>query len=251
VTALDDYELVLHKIRAKLYPNHLQNVEGQYIARTDNERTLTTRDICTTLKTRGGFPGNVDELMEYINWYHAEEMYQVCDGYAVTNGWYTMYPNIGGSYESPHDAHDPEKHKISFRVSARKKLRGIAKNISVEITGVADTNGFIDYLVDQEEDDIAHNMFVPGDMVAVYGSKIKVAGDHPDNGVYFVPVDDPSQAVKMGRVGENNPTKITGIAPDTPYDRLRIEIRTQFTGATDKFLKEPRVIASAFVLEHL
>jgi hypothetical protein len=116
---------------------------------------------------------------------------------------------------------------------------------------VADTNGFIDYLVDQEEDDFGHNMYLNGSMVAIYGSKIKIAGDNPANGVYFVPVLDPSKAKKMTRVGENNPSKITGIAPDTEYAQNRIEIRTQFNGTKDTFLKEPRVITSAFILEHM
>jgi hypothetical protein len=204
MAALDAYELVLHRIRAKLYPNNLQNVEGQFIARTDSEKTLAPNDICTTLKTRANYPITVEEMLKYIELYQAEEMYQLCDGYAVTNGYYTLYPNIGGSFESPHDGHDPEKNKITFRLSPRKKLKRIIKNIRVEIEGVADTNGFIDYLVDQEEDDFGHNMYLSGNMIAIYGSKIKIAGDNPANGVYFVPVDDPAKAVKMTRLGENS-----------------------------------------------
>jgi hypothetical protein len=251
MSALDDYELVLHKIRAKLYQNHLQNVEGNYIARTDNERTLTTRDICTTLKTRANYPITVEEMMKYIELYHAEEIYQICDGYAVDNGWYTLYANIGGAFESPGDTHDPEKHRITIRISLRKRLKNIIKNIKIILEGIADTNGHINYLEDQEEHDAAHNLFVPGNMVAIHGSKIKVAGDHPGNGVYFVPVDDPSRAVKMARLGDNNPARITGIAPKTEFTRNRIEIRTQFTGASDKFPKDQHIITSKFILEEV
>jgi hypothetical protein len=246
-TITDD--LVLHRIRAKLYPNHLQNVEGQYIARTNNEKTLNPQDICTTISTRGGFKGKPEELLDHVNSYNAEVIYQLCDGYAVSNDFYTLYPNIGGTFESPRDPHDPEKHKVSFRFSARKRLRDIIENIKVEIEGVADPNGFIDYLVDQEGVDFGHNMYLAGNMVAIYGSKIKIAGDNPGNGVFFVPVDDPTKAVKMSRVGDNNPTRITGIAPDTQSVHNRIEIRTQFNGSNNSFLKEPRVITSMFILE--
>jgi hypothetical protein len=31
---------VLHRLRVKLYPNYLPNVEGTYIARTDSEASL-------------------------------------------------------------------------------------------------------------------------------------------------------------------------------------------------------------------
>jgi hypothetical protein len=152
-------------------------------------------------------------------------------------------------FESPRDAPDPVKNKVTIKFSLRKRLLDAARNITVEIEGVADTNGFIDYLTDQEENEAAHNLYVPGDMVSIHGSKIKVAGDHADNGVYFVPVDDASKAVKMARIGDNNPTRITGIAPKTGYLHNRLEIRTQFTGSGDKFLKAPRVITSAFILE--
>jgi hypothetical protein len=200
---------------------------------------------------RANYPITVEEMLKYIELYQAEAVYQLCDGYAVTNGYYTIYPNIGGSFESPHDGHDPEKNKITFRLSPRKKLKRIIRNIRVEIEGVADTNGFIDYLVDQEEDDFGHNMYLPGNMIAIYGSKIKIVGDNPANGVYFVPLDDPTKAVKMTRLGENSAARIMGIAPDTGHTQNRIEIRTQFTGATDKLLKEPRVITSLFILEHM
>jgi hypothetical protein len=247
---LDDLDLVLHKIRAKLYPNHLQKVQGNYIARTNNEKTLDQNDIATTAKTRGGFQGDTAEFIKIIEAYNAEVAYQLCDGYAVTNGWYTIYPNIGGVFESPHDTPDPEKNRLSFRFTPRKKMRDTIKKITVVIEGVADTNGFIDYLVDQEDEDIAHNMFVPGNMVAIFGSKIKVAGDNPGNGVYFVPVDDPTKAVKMKRIGDNNPGRITGIAPDPLHMHCRIEIRTQYSNSKT-LLKQQRVITSGFTIESL
>jgi hypothetical protein len=67
--------------------------------------------------------------------------------------------------------------------------------------------------------------------------------------VYFVPVDDPSKAVKVTRVAENTPSKITGITPHTHYEKNRIEVRTQYSGASDKFLKTMRIITSPFVID--
>jgi hypothetical protein len=251
MATMEEHDLVLHNIRAKLYPNHLQNVEGNYNARVDNERTLTAMEVCTAAKTRGGYPGDINEMYDAVKWFHAEQIYQICDGYAVSNDYYTLYPHISGTFESPHDAIDREKHKVGVRISARKRLYEIQKRITVEITGVADTNGFIDYLIDQEEHDVRHNNYVPGQVIAIYGSKIKIAGGDPANGVYFVPVDDPSKAVKMSRIAENNPKRILGIAPDTKHVYNRLEIRTQFNGSSSSVLKEPRIITSLFTMEAL
>jgi hypothetical protein len=84
MAGIDNHDMVLHHIRAKLYPNHLQNVEGNYLARTDTDRTLNVKDVCTAAKTRGGYPGDVNEMLNAVEWYNSELAYQVCDGYAVS-----------------------------------------------------------------------------------------------------------------------------------------------------------------------
>jgi hypothetical protein len=66
--------------------------------------------------------------------------------------------------------------------------------------------------------------------------------------LYFVPVDEPSKAVKVERIGENTPSKITGIVPNVISPQNKIEIRTQYTGRV-ALLKAPRIISSAFVVE--
>ena len=240
--------IILHRIRVKLYPNYLQNVGGSYIARTDNEKTLTVGDVCAALKTRGGFTGNYEDLMEYVRQYYDEVAYQLCDGYAVTNGYYTIHPNIGGSFNAVNEAHDHEKHPVTFRFGTRAKLRSLVKNIAVDVAGIADTAGYIDTFIDYEENSV-NGIFVPGNQFAIHGNKIKVEGDDPEIGVYFVPVDNPALAVKVSRIAENSPSKITGLAPDTGNLYNRIEIRTRYSGVNNKLLKTPKTLTGSFVLE--
>ena len=239
--------MILHRIRVKLYPNYLQNVEGAYIARTNNEKTLTIEDICAAMKTRGGFDGNFEKLVEYVREYNDEAAYQLCDGYAVTNGYYTIHPNIGGSFNSVNEVYDHQKHPISFRFGTRPKLRDLVQHIAVDIEGIADTSGYIDTFTDFEENSVNEH-FLPGNQFAIHGHKIKLAGDDPSVGVYFVPVSDPSKAVKVTRLAKNSPSEITGIAPDTEHSQNRIEIRTQFSGDIKILLKTTRTIVSSFTL---
>jgi hypothetical protein len=82
---------VLHRIRVKLYPNYLPQVEGAYIARTDNEASLTIEQVCAALKNRGGFTGNYDDLVEHVKQFLDEVVYQICDGFAVNLK--TAYPS--------------------------------------------------------------------------------------------------------------------------------------------------------------
>jgi hypothetical protein len=247
--AIGDLKDILHKIKVKLYPNYLHAVKGAYIARTDNEATLSIDEVCTTLKNRGGYQGKYDELVDNINQFFNEMVYQLCDGYAVNTGYFSIHPNIGGTFNSEKEAHDHKKHPINFRFRTQKPLRELSRTISVEVLGIADTSGYIDEFIDYDENAI-NTLYVPGSQFAIHGHKIKVDGNQPDIGVFFVPVDDPTKAVKVERIAENTPSKITGIAPQTKHQRNRIEIRTQFTASTD-YLKSVRTIASGFILEEV
>jgi len=245
---LDELSLVVHNIKGELYPSNLKDADGEYFALTKNERTLDDEDICTTLITRTGFAGKREDMLNIIRQYNRERMYHLCDGYAVTNGWYTARINIGGMFAGVNDPFDPEKNPVSFRFTPCARMRKIAKEIVVEIDGLADTNGCIYTFTDFDENAV-NSVFIPGDQSAVVGSKIRLEGDDPGVGLFFVPVDNPSAAVKVMRIAENGGSKITFIAPQTGYQYNRIEIRTQFSGNLGKPNKALRVITSSFVLE--
>ena len=238
----------LHRIRVKLYPNYLPHVEGAYLARTVSEASLGINDVCAALKNRGGFTGSYEDLLENVRQFFDEAANQLLDGYAVNTGYFSIHPNIGGTFNAVNEAHDHDKHPISFRFRVRSKLRSLVENISVVVEGIADASGWIDEFIDTDENSI-NTLYTAGDQFIIHGHKIKVSGEDPTVGVYFVPVDDPSKAVKVTRIAENLPAKIIGIAPKTEWVENRIEIRTQFTGSGGVTLKAPRVIASSFVLE--
>jgi hypothetical protein len=246
--AIGDLRDILHKIKVKLYPNYLPGAEGAYIARTDNEATLSVEDVCTALKNRGGYQGKYDILVDNVNQYLNEMAYQLCDGYAVSLKYFSLHPNIGGTFNTDKETHDIKKHPITFRFRTRKPLRELIQTIEVELLGIADAQGYIAEFIDYDEDSV-NPLYVPGDQFAIHGHKIKLAGDDPGVGVYFVPVDDPSKAVKVSRVAENTASKITGITPKTEFQSNRIEIRTQVTGSGSNILKAPRTIVSSFILE--
>jgi hypothetical protein len=46
MAVINNVNEVLHRIRMKLYPNYLHNVEGAYLARTDNEASLGVEEVC-------------------------------------------------------------------------------------------------------------------------------------------------------------------------------------------------------------
>ena len=239
---------VLHRLRVKLYPNYLPNVEGAYIARTDSEASLNIEQVCAALKNRGGYGGDYEDLVEGVKQFFDEAAYQLCDGFAVNTGYYSIHPNVGGTFNNTSEIHDHKKHPVTFRFRTGRKLRRLIEHIAVDIEGIADTSGYIDEFIDAEEDSInAH--YLPGNQFIIHGHKIKVVGDDPSVGVYFVPVNDPSKTKKATRIAENTSTKIIGVAPGTGDSPVRIEIHTQFEGSATRFLKNVRIITSGFTVE--
>jgi hypothetical protein len=176
---------VLHKIKVNLYPNYLPKVDGRYIARTENEASLSISKICTAMKNRGGFTGNYDNLIENIRMFLDECAYQLCDGYALNLKYYSIHPNIGGTFESEKETHNQKKNPINFRFRTLLPLSKLIEHIDVEITGVADHNAFIDQFIDRDNESI-NDTFTTGDMFCITGNKIKIAGDNPECGVYFI-----------------------------------------------------------------
>jgi len=240
----------LHVIRVRLYPNYLKGsgVEGDYVGRTNSEASLTIEQVCAALRNRGGFTGNYEVLQENIRQFFDEAAYQLCDGFAVNMKYFSIYPKIGGTFCSVNEAHDSKKHPVTFRFRAQPPLRRLVKHIEVFVEGLAGASGWIDEFIDTDEDSI-NTMYTPGDQFILHGGGIKIAGDDPACGLYFVPADDPSKAVKVTRIAENHPSKIIGIAPETHCQFNKLEVRTQFQSTSGKFLKSVKVITSDFVVE--
>jgi hypothetical protein len=199
--------------------------------------------------TRAGFDGSIDTLYDYVIQFFDEMAYQLCDGFTVNSGYFTIRPNVGGTFDSAAEIHDHEKHPISFTFSQLAKLRRLAKNIKVVVEGIAESPAYIDQIEDVEEH-LVNSGFLTSNAVAIHGHKIKVEGTAADCGVYFVPANDPSKAVKVSRVLENNPSRVLVIAPTTVHVVNRIEIRTQFAGS-GALLSTPRVITSPFTIEQM
>ena len=239
---------LLHSIHVMLYPNYLPGVKGKYIARTANETVLSIEQICASIKFRGGFTGQYDDLVKHVKQFFDEAAHHLCDGYSINTGYFSIHPEIFGTFNSVTDIHENKKPQINFKLQVKKPLYELSRKINVKVTGMADSRAFIDKYIDTEEK-TENSIFIPGNLFCISGNKIKITGNSPDCGVFFVPVEDPAKAVKVARIAENSSSKVIGIAPDTGFRYNRIEIRTRFSGQGSCSLKAPLVITGDFILE--
>ena len=238
---------VMHKIRVKLYPNYLPGYENTFIARTDSEASLTIEQVCAALRDRGGFTGNYEDLVDHVKKYFNEAAYQLCDGFTINNGYYSIYPNLGGTFKGLRDTPNPKSNPLSFRFRTNKPLRKLAESIAIEIDGFAEVDAYIDEFIDTE-DNTRNTWYMPGNLFSLSGNRIKIEGDDTGVGLFFVPVNG-GDPVKVTRFNENTPSSIRGITPNCDFDNCRLEIRTQYSGTSGRFLKTLRIITSYFTLD--
>jgi len=239
---------ILHKIRVKLYPNPLPDLEGAYTARTSSDACLTIEQVCAALKNRGGFTGNYNDLVKHVHQFFDEAAYQLCDGFAVNTGYFSIHPNIAGTFDSVYEPRDPQKHPVVFRFRVGAPLRRLVDYIEVEIEGLADTSGSIDKFIDTETGAVNETV-KSGGIFRISGLKTKIVGDDPSIGVYFVSSEDPATEVKVSsRLGTNSANKLLGVAPQLTGGLWKVMIKTQFNGSSSSFLKKPRIMTSKFEL---
>ena len=165
--------------------------------------------------------------------------------------YFSLYANVGGMFNNPHDSHDREKNPITFRTRILSELSGKAEQIDVEIDGKADTNGYIDEFLDGHTKSV-NDIVSAGDQFCVAGHKIKVLDDgtNPNCGVFFVDVNNPSVRLKVTSfLIENSSSKIIGVTPAlASAASYRVEIVTQFAGSNTSLLKEPKTLTGDFEL---
>jgi len=236
----------MHKMRAKLYPSYLPGTEGTYIARTTNEAAVNIEDICASMKNRGGFDGSYEEAVKSLRHFFMEMLYQLADGFSVNLGFFSVHPNIGGTFTNENEAHDHKKHPINFRFQALKPMRDLRDDIQVIIDGIADTHGYIMEYTDVSTGAVNETIHVMSQFIMT-GYRLKVEGDHPDVGIYFQQVTGGTTKLKAGKLAENTPTKLVGMVPGGPNGTYKVIIKTQYSGS-NKPLKEIRTIESGFTL---
>jgi len=240
---------VVHRVRVKLYPSYLPEAEGAYIARTSNEKALTVEDVCAALKNRAGFSGSYSTLVENVKAFFDEAAYQLCDGYAVNTGYFSLFPNIGGLFKSPEDSFSREEHPLTFRLRTSAKLRRLAQTVNIAVEGLGGKLGSISKFTDKRSKTV-NGEITGGGVFVISGKRLKVAGEHEDCGVYFEMAGEPGSRIKVREdLAENSSSKLIGVVPmliaPNPY---RVVIVTQFNGSNSLFLKKPRTITSTFQL---
>ncbi len=228
---------ILHKIRAFLFPNLLTENPNDYLARVSSERSLNVREICEQAVTRGGAATTAEAMEHNVNLFLKEMAYLLSDGYSVNTGYFTAAAHLRGVFDNPNEKFNPQKHDLSFLFNQGELLRNEIPYIEVEIMGVGDSSIFIAQVVDVKSGSV-NDLLTPERNLRITGSRLKLAGDHPDVGIYFTNESGRQTKVDASEIVVNNPSELIIIIPNLSQGSYKLSITTQY--AITSLLKEPR-----------
>jgi hypothetical protein len=239
---------ILHQIRAWLYPNPFTPDPNDYSIRVISERTLGVHDVCESAVARGGADVSAATMEHSVNLFFKEMGYRLCDGFSINTGWFEATPQVRGVCNSPGETYSREKHTLLFEFHQGLLLRREADNATVEILGVADTGAVIAQATDVKTGSV-NNLLTPERNLRIAGYKIKIAGDHADNGIYFVNQTTSERTkVEASDIVTNKPSALMVVIPALEAGTYRVEVITQFSGNSKAPLKEPRTASFDRVL---
>jgi hypothetical protein len=230
---------ILHKIKAYLYDNALtKDNPNDFVARVSSERSLSVEDISTSAVQRGGADISVAAMEHAVNLFLKEMSYSLCDGFSVNTGWFTASVHIKGVFDSPNEQFNRDKHTVLFEFQQGSLLRKELETVNVEVLGVAETGLSILQVVDVKTGSI-NDLLTPNRNLKIAGHKLKIAGDNPANGVYFVNQDTQERRqVEPSDVVTNNPSELIVVIPELTAGEYKLEVTTQY--AVGAIVKEPR-----------
>jgi hypothetical protein len=148
----------MRQIEVQLYPNHLAGGENTYLAKNTKEKTINVDAICAAMRNRGGYDGSHDEAVKTVNHFFKEMMYQLCDGFSVNTGWFTINVHIGGLFHSVKEIFDPKKHHVTFKFHTLKAMKNLTSFIDIIINSHIEESAYISEFKDMEDPE-SSNLF--------------------------------------------------------------------------------------------
>ena len=221
-----------------LQKNRFNGLEKKYTAKSVNSRSYTFDDI-------------VRDLLDYQTGLSSSVIYGVWEGIkhtiekrlkegnSINTELFNVRAGIKGNFESQDDEFSPGRHKIKLNMQPGTVLRRIQNEIKPKklSPGVITIINSVTDIKSGSVDEI----LAPGNSIRITGKSVKIAGNDPSCGLYFVSSKTSEQPVKVeiSDITVNKPSEIITIVPKLGKGIWKVRVVSQFSKG-NKFLKEPK-----------
>jgi len=220
-----------------LEPNELTENPDDMRAQVVNVISHTQRDLIDRIMRIGAGLTRSD-IASVLEAEKQVVMDIIGEGGAVNTELFNAFPSITGVFDTPNESFDSAKHRVKVHLQPGSALRTAATGIKTKkVTGVV-TGTIITSVLDVKTGSL-NNLITPGRDVKVVGAKLKVAGNDPSVGLFFVNAADGARAaVDPSDFVVNNPSEVIAVVPDLDPGSYHIQITTQF--GAGRLLKTPK-----------
>ena len=151
-------------------------------------------------------------------------------GCTVNFGICHARPVVKGPFFGRHPQFDPEINSIQVAMSPTQAVREGMANIPVEMIGQAVTGPIINTVTDVKTGEV-DGQITPNRNLKIFGSRVEIAGEAEENGVYFVSLAEGAERVKVDPtdIVDNKPSQLTILVPALEKGEYYLEIITQFS----------------------
>lgn len=159
-------------------------------------------------------------------------------GMRVNDGYCYASLSCTGVVEG--SAWDPAVNSLTVNMQPAKSLREAVAEAKVTVTGTASEAMYISAGGDATTKGTSYTV-TPGSIYRVRGKNVKIAGEDPSVGIFFVNEEGTETQVPMAQVAMNNPSELRFIVPAGLTDGVyKLRLVTQFSGSGNTMLKSPR-----------
>jgi hypothetical protein len=202
------------------------------VASLDKEAVITRILSKGTTLTRTDVLAVLNALEEVV----AEGSEQ---GYVFNLPLFNTSFSISGVFDSPLDSFDPSRHKLNINLTKGVRLREAEKRVKLEKTNIATPLPQIQEVKDSVSGTVNECLTARG-VVEVRGYNLKIEGDDPSCGLWFVNQDGTETKAEV--IIENKPTRILAMIPDLSVGTgtFQVKVVSQFSGG-GRLLLTPKV----------
>jgi hypothetical protein len=234
-------------IIVELYDNPLTERKDDRIGRVVTNRSYDENDIIEEIVARRT-DLSASTIKASLNLASEIALEKIANGASVSLGLGYFSLGVSGVFIGDNAKWDAGQHSLSVRITPNSKLREAVKSTLVDVRGLAAGGPAINILTDVSTGEV-NSRITPGGGVNLVGSRIKIDGDNPANGISLInQLTNEVVAIPKTALLVNDPSKITFIVPaNLANGDYKLSITTQFSTSVTN-TKEPRTYSFDYVL---
>ena len=216
--------------------------EDNYVARILVERTIDQDMLITQMLRKRNLVSKTD-IVAVLNSYYEEVIQCINDGNNITLPIANISYSISGIFDTDEDGFTDDKHKLHINLNGGRLIKDLAENIELKKVDAPPASTQITHVKDISSE-LVNTSVTPEGIFELRGSRLKIAGEHADIGLYFVAEDNTETKVENLAINSHN--KIIAQTPTLASGSYRIRIKSQATSSSDIYLKELRITDTTF-----